>query len=167
MDAPSRKIRAVFLLVPVLAPLIFMFAFQVKQAAIQHRMKKKMEDQLLRVLVLDKNNIQWFKPGREIMINDRLFDVKHIEYFPDGTARLTGLYDDEETLLVQQLKHNRDERNQNMSRQLISALLQWQGIPEDTHTEFIPLAWLNHYPSFSDPGLAAPFIAMITPPPQA
>lgn len=168
MGAQTRKITAAFLLVLVLAPISFMFVFQVRQQAIQRRMKEKLEDQLLQVIVLNEDNIHWFKPGKEIVLQDRFFDVKHIEHLPDGNARLTGLYDEEETVLVERLKQTQDEESDNSTQQLVSFFLQIQVLPGDeTEAKLFPAIILNLHHCFDDSNLASPFRGIITPPPQA
>lgn len=168
MDAPTRKITAVFLLVLVLAPVAFMFVCHVRQQAIQHRMKERLEEQLLQAIVLNKDDIHWFKPGKEIMIENRLFDVKHIEELSDGTTRFTGLYDEEETLLVKRLKQSRDEESDKNTRQFVSFFLHLQGLPVgEMEAEPLPVALLNRHHSFDDLNITSPFRGILTPPPQA
>lgn len=85
-------------------------------------MKEKMEQAELHTIALADNEIQWAKAGKEIWVQGKMFDIKSIEH-KDGITIFKGLFDEEETILKQNLKSNR-EKNQAKQNQLFSQLFQ-------------------------------------------
>ena len=118
MRGRNQKITSFFLLAIILAPLSYMFILQSRQQQIRHRMKEELEQSLVQELVIPTSELQWFKPGKEIVVDNQLFDIKNIRYSEDGNAYITGLFDKEETILVYQMKKDGDEQNRNSSRQV-------------------------------------------------
>ena len=92
-------------------------------------MKEELEQSLLQELVIPTGELQWFKPGKEIVVDNQLFDIKSIRYSEDGNAYITGLFDKEETILVYQMKKDGDEQNRNSSRQVIQLFKMIQSLP--------------------------------------
>ena len=77
-----------------------------------------MEESILHTVVLQSDKIQWIRAGEEIELNDRMFDIKDINYHSDGTVTITGLFDEEETALIKQLKKDQDWNNTEGAKQL-------------------------------------------------
>ena len=85
MTTTKHKITAFLLLIPVLMPVIFSCAFHIQQQWIQHKMKRRLESDLLHSLTINKKNIRWSRPDKELMVNGHYFDVKKINDNKDGT----------------------------------------------------------------------------------
>lgn len=73
-------------------------------------MEERMQQEPLVQLSIPVHELQWVKPGKEIRVGNRLFDIKKI-HITGQTALLTGLYDEEEKELERKLagqqQHNR------------------------------------------------------------
>lgn len=108
MQQLNRKIIALFLLVLVLAPLSYLCLSEIRQQQIRNEMREKLEEESLQTLVLEAAAVKWFEPGREILIGDRLFDIKETLAISNEHIAFTGLYDEDETRLVKQLNETRE-----------------------------------------------------------
>ena len=88
----------VVMLVPVAAP----FVLQLRIILIESDAAERLERNHLEVLHIPAKNILWTKQGKEIIINNRLFDVKE---FSRNTKEIvvTGIYDEVETTLEKQM----------------------------------------------------------------
>ena len=73
MKPAIKKITGLFFILPGFVPLLFIIAFSVKQQAIRHRMKERMENQSLHSITLNNNEIHWAKKGKEIRVNGIMF----------------------------------------------------------------------------------------------
>lgn len=85
-------------------------------------MRHQLEQQLVQTITIDKADLHWTEEGKEAMINNRLFDVKSFSLV-NGTYILTGLFDEEETLLVHHFQKNQDSQN-NPDNKLLTQLFQ-------------------------------------------
>jgi hypothetical protein len=162
-----KKITSLLLLLAVLSPLLFVLSFNIQQQIARHRIKEQLEKQLLHSITIADRDINWIEEGREIWVNGKMFDIETTAHH-NGTTTFTGLYDEEETLLVNQLnKHssNNPLADNRLLNQLFKCL----------HTIFYTR---NHDILFSadtqqflfnpnHPGLISQFRTIPTPPPQA
>jgi hypothetical protein len=163
-----KYIATILLLVPLLAPAIFTITFQLQQQNIRHRMKERLEEKHLHSLTIQKDDIHWVKAGKEIAIGNRLFDIKSMGEGPDGTVTVIGLFDHEESLLVQQLKEQQEEQDSNSLKTLVqffNLILTIPGLEEAGHPG-VCLLPLTQYPDISV-NLPSVFHKILTPPPQA
>ena len=129
-------------------------------------MKEQLEQQLLHDITLSSAEIHWYKPGKEIVVDNRLFDVKNIVHLENGKTKFTGLFDDEETTLVQQMKKQQED-NKNRGLTQISLLLHiWVSLPQhETNTLACTEQVQTVYPRFEMTPVNA-FRRIATPPPQ-
>ena len=146
--------------------MFYVIFVQVQQHTIQHRMKQKLEEQVLHTITSDEIDIHWVKPGKEILVNGRMFDVKfyHTE---NGHCIVTGLYDDDETTLVEQLQKSQQENNTSGNKLLV-VLFQLLQTACDNPQEENFLAAIKagfQFPVDTSP-LPFHFISILTPPPQ-
>ncbi|HMX76873.1 MAG TPA: hypothetical protein PKZ71_03095 [Chitinophagaceae bacterium] len=167
MTTTKHKITAFLLLIPVLMPVIFSCAFHIQQQWIQHKMKRRLESDLLHSLTINKKNIRWSRPGKELMVNGHYFDVKKINDNKDGSISVKGIYDDEETLLLQRLKEA-TQRSRNNHHKIFTQLLQFvSGLDDTQYAErsFTTIAALQ-YPCFAEMIPPPAFTGNHTPPPR-
>jgi len=129
-------------------------------------MKERMEEQLLHTITLADEDINWVKEGKEIWVQDKMFDIKSIEH-KDGMTTFHGLYDEEETIL----KKNFNEgwkKNLSEQNQLLTELFQClQHIYFNTAADIPVLSGKQHHlVTLSPPKLLTQFRTIPTPPPQ-
>jgi hypothetical protein len=164
----NKKIATIFLLVLALAPVFYVLAVHTRQYTIRQRMKHELEEKMLHTITLKSSEIHWIREGKEIAIEKKLFDVKSIAYKENGMAVLTGLFDEEETDLVQQLQKNQKENNSQGSKQLaqlFQLMLVMPEFPHENNSLSILLSSTRFPVIESDP--VAAFKTIPTPPPQA
>ena len=101
-----------FLLLVAFIPMLFVCVFHMQQQIIRNEMKEKLEQQSLHTIALTSKDFLWMDEGKEIMIDGNMFDV-HSYTQKKGTYFFIGLFDKEETILVQQLEKTTDHTGEN------------------------------------------------------
>ncbi len=149
-----------------LAPLLFILFTSIKQQEIRYSMKRQLESKMLHTITLAKKEVNWLKEGKEILINGRMFDVKSFQPAGNGKISFTGLYDDDETALVNKVGKNQQNEN-NAGGKLLAQLFQLlQSSFNNTASEvIIPSLNNNHFPGIEQ-RLPSQFLTILSPPPQ-
>ena len=84
------------------APFVLPTLFQIQQELAQHEMKESLEHANLITLSLDSATIVWEKKGKEIWVDDMLFDIKKASY-NNGRMVVQGLFDYKEKAILSKL----------------------------------------------------------------
>lgn len=127
MQPAKRQIIALGLLLMVALPLFLSVGIFIKQKIVQHQRRQRFETEMLQTIRVSADKLYWVKPGKEILINDELFDVK--SFTISGTdVLLTGFYDHKEDELV---KHMVDliHKKDNSHRPVDQAAVQFVFYP--------------------------------------
>ena len=166
LKTATKKITALLFTLLGFAPLIFIVFTSIKQQEIRHNMKRQLEIKMLHTITLAKNEVHWLKEGKELLINGRLFDVKSFRPSGDGKIIFSGLYDDDETSLVNKVKESQQPDN-NTGGKLLAQLFQLlQSSCTHSNAEiFIPSFQCNLFPGIRQ-SPASPYITILSPPPQ-
>jgi hypothetical protein len=98
-------------------PVMAVCLLQYRQIALQRRGKERLEKELLQTVSVPKEALRWAKQGKEIWINDHLFDVKSYSLV-NNVYIFKGLYDEDETLVVKALRQQNRQQNDKESRLL-------------------------------------------------
>ena len=101
--------------------LLFLY-LKLEQQRIRHKMEEKLERGSLREVRLPETSLVWYEEGRELIIDDKLFDVLSIR-IENGIAIVSGLFDYEETRLkekVERLHRKQEKENEGGSDFLVS-----------------------------------------------
>ena len=106
-----RHIIPLFFLLLTLAPTLFMGGLQLFQAVIRQRMEASLQRETLVTVSLPASEVDWYEEGREIMVEGRMFDIKTYE-IKDGLFTAQGIYDDDETEVVNLMKGHWSEKDQ-------------------------------------------------------
>lgn len=104
------------------APLVSIFVLPLRQKAIQHHMKEALEKKELHRIILSEKNVHWIKPGKEIWVENRMFDIKSCKY-ENGIYSFYGLFDEKETEIVKQMRMNFPDQNSSTNK-ILSQLFQ-------------------------------------------
>ena len=96
-------VALVLLLITSIPCLLFVY-YQSAQWYTQQQMEEKLEKAHLQTLSIPVSEVKWFRENKEIIVGQKLFDVKSVIY-RDGIASFTGLYDDQETNIKTQLEN--------------------------------------------------------------
>jgi hypothetical protein len=101
-------------------PTLFLALSVLQQKWIAWEMTEKLEHQQLHTLRIASHQLHWVKTGKEILVDGKLFDVK--SFSTQGSyVQVHGLFDEEETKLVQQI--NRQLQNDQTGRHLQLSIL--------------------------------------------
>jgi hypothetical protein len=167
LKTATNKIAASLFTLLGFAPLLFIIITSAKQQEIRHSMNRQLESKMLHTITLSKKNVHWQRDGKELIINGRMFDVKNFQYAGDDKISFTGLYDEDETALINKIKENQQSET-NTGGKLLAQLFQLlQSSFSDSPSDgFTPALTNNHFPG-SEQRLATPFIIILAPPPQA
>lgn len=99
-------------------PFIVPMSLFVGQQITMHTMKEKLEVLSLHTIRMDIDDIKWVSKNRECTIDGRMFDVKTTTVI-NGQVVLVGLFDDEETQIVNLLSSSSNDNKNNIPIQLI------------------------------------------------
>ena len=123
---------------------------------------------MLVTISMSKEDIHWVKKGKEILVKDRLFDIK--SFRTDGnTCFITGLFDDDETALIKTIENNQRGENATgkTSRIFVQLIQTLQTLFFESDNQEQTLTIKQTPPGlFNDDGLTEPFKDILTPPPQ-
>lgn len=168
MTKRLKKIATIILLILVAIPVSCPFILLLKQKAIRKEAASRLEGSNQQVIYLAENDLHWVEKGKELIINGRLFDVKSITPGHNHLVKVTGLFDNDETSIVQQIRSGHEKNNSENGRQLMQFLQFQLAMPETgqcsgeismrSHIHLLPL---------TAPGLPTSVIDILTPPPQA
>jgi hypothetical protein len=167
LETVTKKITASLFTLLGFAPLLFIIVTSIKQQEIHQIMKQQLETRMLRTITLAKKDANWVNEGKEILVDGRMFDVKSFKVLPTGEITFTGLYDDDETALVNNIRKNQQNENNNSNGKLIIQLFQiLEATIHNTASEIL-IATINnnHFPGIEE-RLASQFITILSPPPQ-
>lgn len=110
MITNSKKITSIFFVLLGLVPLLFILLIAIKKHDIRQRMKKELEQKHLQTIILPENRVTWMD-DHEIWVNNSMFDI-HTQKLENGIYTFTGLYDEEETRLVEKAKNAAGKNNE-------------------------------------------------------
>ena len=162
----TKRTTTYLLLLLAALPLVYTLFMGIPQKAIQHKMKERLETQLLRTITVAKNDVHWVKDEKEIWVNGRMFDIKS-SHLQNGVYVFSGLYDEEETALLEQLQKDQQNNNSN-SKQLVQLFQLLQSFYNNPQEEIVSpgnIPGSKFIPEASP--LASQFMSIFTPPPQA
>ncbi len=128
-------------------------------------MREELEHAALVTVAIPISRLQWVQQGQEVRIDGKLFDVKSYK-LRDDKVLLTGLFDEEEDLLVERISDIQNNEPDKTNSSLI--IFKWLGCfslcikNDDLNT--VSLIIQQEYPlsaaiNFYDPGI------LIDPPP--
>jgi hypothetical protein len=163
----QKKITAFIFILTGFLPVLFTLTFLFRQQLIRHEMKEKLEKESVCIIAVPVENVVWFKYKKEIIIDGRMFDVKSFSS-ANGIVIFKGLYDDDETALVEYLEKNLNKKNTPTNRLLTDLFQLLQSIYNENALESITVP--TNIPSYANLTLlhiSSPFINIVTPPPQA
>jgi len=162
----KRKIATYSLLLIVSAPLYFAFSFELHQRSIQRKMKEELAEKMLQTITLNNAQFHWVREKREIVINDQLFDVKSYSFNDDGSVVITGLFDKEETSLVQTFQ--KSQQRSGAEKQLAQFFQMQLSMPSPLTAMATSNTNINNFSfSYFAGNISSVYLGIITPPPQA
>lgn len=167
MNKFRKKILPFVATIVFAAPLLYVVFLQTKQIIIRHEMKERLEEQMLHKVTVQKQDIHWTEKGKELRIDGHMFDAEEVEYHTDGSITVTGLYDDEETDLLQQLNKTCQQQNTTENQQMTHFLTFILSMPEQPLNFGIPFLTNNRLKkSVNDMSLPSKHLKIPAPPPK-
>jgi hypothetical protein len=96
-----RNITGFVLILVMTIPFASQLFIQLKITANRNLMMQQLDQASLVTLSVPVSTLHWIVPGKEILLDNRMFDIKKIQV-NDNIAVITGLFDDVEKALVTQ-----------------------------------------------------------------
>ncbi len=164
MNQPKRAIATLLLLV-ILAPFSYVLLLSLGEQVIQWKMQKKLGREKLVTITQKEEEVKWMD-RHEIMVNGYMFDISTMK-LENGTYTFTGLFDKEETELVKKHREHQDQK-ENAGAALVVSLLATPAL-SFSQAEPTPFNYSvsDPYPFFNHTFGNAPYLDLITPPPQS
>lgn len=145
------------------APLLFALFLSLKKEQNRNRMKEKLETHSLHTIVIPANEVIWVKK-HEIKIRNRMFDIKTSK-LENGVYTFSGLYDDEETSLIEKERHAQGKKNEQ-NRLLTLVFKSFPSFCNRTYESPAPLLIQKMYGEYLSSTIPSLFREILTPPPQ-
>jgi hypothetical protein len=163
VNIATRKITSLTFLLLGFAPLLFVVLISLKKHEIRARMEEEMETRDLQSITIPEAEVVWMDK-HEIWIHNQMFDI-HTRELVNGIYHFTGLYDAEETALVEEEKSN-GQRQQSKQQLLVKLFKSIPSFHDSSQELFLvePAYAENILPRPAAP--ATPFCEILTPPPR-
>lgn len=171
LKAKAVYIARLLILLLAILPSFTTFILQLRENAIQHRMRKELDKETLVTITVSEADFRWVEKGKELWLKNRLFDVKSYS-FENGTYKFTGLFDEKETSLVKHLQQTQEEDTESNKTlvqlfQLFEAVYDPQGeqnvsyiIISRLYPDYIATFSLKHDPIITPP--PRPFVFLVS-----
>jgi hypothetical protein len=111
---PFKTIAILSIIIASALPLFFSGFFIAGRVIIRQIMMARLEKENVQTIYVPIHEFKWFKENREIVVDDRMFDVKTVER-KDSVYEVTGVFDEMETELNLQLEKSSGNRNSSAS----------------------------------------------------
>jgi len=106
----------------LMLPVFYVVVFHLQKNAVQQQMQQQLKRGHLITLHLPAEKINWYKPDKEILVEGVLFDIESIVYH-NGMATITGLYDQEEKELDEELSRATGHNSSSTFNTILAKLL--------------------------------------------
>lgn len=126
MNTSLKKLGSIFFLLLIAIPSLFSIFSIVKLAAIKLQASEDLHYEQLRTITIAENDIKWITPGKELLLNGNLFDVKFVKH-KNNNLEITGLFDKEEDIFEKYLSkifNQKQQGNTTTHTMLISLIFQ-------------------------------------------
>lgn len=104
MRRTGSYITFFLLAVALLIPALYGVYLQGSRFLLKMQWQERLEQERQVIITLANDQIHWYEEGKEIILNDQLFDVRQITVGKDSTC-ITGLFDREESALQQSIEN--------------------------------------------------------------
>jgi len=149
----------------VTVPQLFIVLLLGMQVYVRHRLEERFEQRAAVHLVLPERDLIWVKPGKEILLQGQMFDIKTIHY-REGKAHITGIFDREETKIMHLLKGGTGPLKSDLAVvQLFALLLQFVATGPENSFAFWKKGIRDLVP-FVPALYKSPYLSLPVPPPQ-
>lgn len=144
-------------------PLLFTLFVTLKKKEIRHKMKEELELQELHTVIIPESEVIWMD-DHEIWVNNSMFDIQ-TKKLENGIYTFVGLYDEEETLLVEQ--ERKEAGKSGEQNKFLAQLFKYMPVFCDQQDDYFNPLLKNHtYKYWLAVSTVSQFRKILTPPPQ-
>jgi hypothetical protein len=128
----GKRIIAISLLVFASSlPIFFSGFFLASRLLIRITMLERVDEENVTTLFIPEKEFKWYNPGHEIIVGDKMFDVKSI-HLSNGIYTIKGLFDENETELnkiEEDYTNNKESKSTRSPHQIFQSCLGIIAIP--------------------------------------
>jgi len=144
-------------------PFCIPICIKLKKKEIREKMTEELTIRKLETIILTEEDVKWVDK-HEIWVNNRMFDISQ-KKLENGIYTFTGLYDDEETELIQKEKKSEDPESNLLLARFFNCLLNVFYQQQDTFSILFIVSPIKFVSNSQKPCLA--YKEINTPPPKA
>ncbi len=104
----------VLIMIALAFPMMYSAKTIIKRSLHKREMFQKLEQSPLAFIKLPNSQVKWFEKGREIVVNNRMFDVKSWKVVGDSSI-FHGLWDDKETALNKIIRKSAEKKREQQA----------------------------------------------------
>lgn len=116
-----KQITAFVLLVLFSIPVLSPFVLQLQQLYVQHEMEEALEKKQLMIVRVHSTAVKWIHKNKECLIDGKMFDVKSSAAEGSSYVALTGLFDEHEKQIKEQISKQTRGLQNTQSKQIAKA----------------------------------------------
>ncbi|ULQ56322.1 hypothetical protein KJS94_16860 [Flavihumibacter rivuli] len=107
LNPTIRKLLGIALLFLATLPIIAALLLPIRKWIVEHEWKERLELGSMVTVELRKGSYTWVRPGKEIRIGNRMFDVKETRT-SGNLVYFKGIYDDQEAAIEAAIRQNNE-----------------------------------------------------------
>lgn len=165
MTGAKKNITALAFLLLVASPLLVLVGYALQKQYLRHQMKEQLEKANLQTLLLQPHQLHWAEAGKELWINNQLFDVKEITRTSNGYC-VKGLFDAQETAINQKAAQQSETGGEAYQTSLAWLLLPLYHPSENAIDIPLPATVLRQQYFPYQTNIPTVCLSVITPPPN-
>lgn len=108
----KKQLTAFGLLLMVALPLFFTLGIFIQQQLVQQQREERFKTELLEVVAVKVENVNWIKLGKEVLVDGKLFDVKSFK-IKGSNIFFTGFFDSKEEKLVTHIREMQRQKTES------------------------------------------------------
>lgn len=157
---------ALLIMIALAFPMMYSAKTIIKRILHKQEMFQKLQGAQLDAIILPLNNVRWFEKGKEIVVNNRMFDVKSWKVVGDS-AIFHGLWDDKETALNKIIRKSAEKKREQQAvfkfQKLIST---WSFTERNDQTFYLVQHASSNYTGYITDTLQIIVLSLPKPPPE-
>lgn len=165
MTGAKKNMTALMLLLLVALPLLVSVGYILQKQYVRHQMKEHLEKVSLQTLLLQPNQLHWAKPGKELWVNNQLFDVKEMQLTAKGYL-IQGLFDTQETAINQKAAQQSESQSNDSQLAMQWLLLSLYPPTENVTLLPVPTVQQRQQHGYYQSDIHSISLGVITPPPN-
>lgn len=156
----------VLIMIALAFPMVYSAKTIIKRSLHKREMFRKLEQSPLAFIILPNSQVKWYEKGREIVVNNRMFDVKSWKVVGDSTT-FHGLWDDKETALNKIIRKSAERKKEQQAVFKFQKLISTWSFTEKNYNFFFAVLQTNsNYTGYLPDTFQNIVLSLPNPPPE-